>query len=693
VGLQYTFGKVVVRPEERLLRVDGKDTPVGSRAFDVLIALIERRDRVVSKNELLDLAWPSGKAIEENNLTVQISVLRRLLGAPAIATVIGRGYRFTLSDEAAASRPAEPSGRERIERRLAAVAVADLVDWDAALAARPAAAIGAWQALRREALEPRVPAFGGRIVELTARGAQLEFASAVDALRWALDLQQRLEQQRQHPADVHLQMRVGIGIEDAIVDEGKLVGTAGALTAHLLKAAAPGQVVVDELLRTLVEHKIPVRFRALESAVPAMPGTRPVFAAEPVGDPAPPREAAAGWSTQGRPGVAVLPFDAGAGDEQRYFGDGMTEEIVASLSRNRSLFVIARSSTLRYRGSDRTPAEIATELGVDYVMSGTVRRSHGHLHLGAELVEARKENVVWAETFDGQDEDLFDFQGRIAANIAAAVDPAVQEAEIARVAERPTGHLGAYDCMLRGLAVLHTFRDEDIDLAGRHFRHAIDLDPGYARAHAHLAWWHNLRIGEGWTADKHEDERLAEHHSQRAIELDPRDALALSVAGHIQSFVRKRPLAAMDLFNRALTINPSSSIAWARSATTLAYLGRGEEAIERVATAIRLSPYDPQSYAFFTTNGSACMVAGRPAEAVGWLARARRLNPRYRAAHRLHMAALVMSGELDEAHDAARDFLRVDPGFRVGTFGGWYPLCEPHLGRLLDALRRAGLPD
>jgi len=355
--------------------------------------------------------------------------------------------------------------------------------------------------------------------------------------------------------------------------------------------------------------------------------------------------------------------------------------------------VIARASTLHYRGSTLAPNDIAAELGVRYLLVGTVRRAPQRLKILAELMDVDTQRSIWSERYEGSDEEIFAFQARIASSIAAAIDPRVQEAEIARAVARPTGSLTAYDCVLRGLSVLYSFKSGDFALAGEQFRRAIALDSQYAQAHAHLAWWHNLRVGEGRSPDLNEDAMAAERLSRRAVELDSRDAWALSVAGHIQSFVRRNFKVAMDMFDQALEINPSCATAWSRSGTTLAYMGHGEQALERVRNAMRLSPFDQQAFAFCTTNGTASLVAGHIDEAVAWLSKARRLNPGYRAASRNLIAALALSGETEEAHAQAQEYLSEDPAFRVSVFGSWYPLREPHLSRLLDGLRQAGLPD
>jgi tetratricopeptide (TPR) repeat protein len=240
---------------------------------------------------------------------------------------------------------------------------------------------------------------------------------------------------------------------------------------------------------------------------------------------------------------------------------------------------------------------------------------------------------------------------------------------------------------------MHSFSDASFERAGDLLRRAIELDPGYARAHAQLAWWHTLQVGEGRSPESHEDGRLAVQLSRRAIELDGRDAMALSVAGHVESYVCRNFDAAMDLFGQALSIDPSCTVAWDRSAATLAYRGEAEEALRRVAIAMRLSPFDPFTFAFCTTQGTACLILGRHDEAVTWLAKARRLNPGYRAAWRLLVAALALAGREPEARAQAAEFLRAEPGFRISSFGARHPLQPAHLSRIVEGLRRAGLPE
>ena len=682
------FGSFEIRPLERVLRAEGVEVAVGARALDVLIALAERRDRVVTKNELLELAWP-GLTVEENNLSVQIHALRKILGHQAIITVPGRGYRLVVESDD--DKPPGPAPTDRIVRRLAAIAFADVVEWTRLREHDAASALNAWAAVRAELIEPQVAAFGGRVIELTAEFVLVEFASAVDAVGWAVDLQQRLASRRSAGPMHAIRMRIGVCVEDAVVDADKLVGDGLHVASRISELAKADDIVITEPVRDFVWNKLPLRFKAigLRQGV-GLGRSVSVHLVLPL-----PGEAARAqphlvW--ENRPTVAVLPFRGEGSDTDAYFGEGMTEEIITALSMNRALLVIARNSTLRYRDATPGIAEIAAELGVRYILTGAVRRAGDRLRINAELVDARAEANIWGKHFDGADKDIFTFQEEIATQISAAIGTPVQEAEMALVRDSPTESFSAYDCVLRGLSVQFNFNEADFALAGSMFQRAIDLDPHYAQAHAHLAGWYNLRIGEARTDAIGEDGVMAERLASRAIELDPRDAWALSMAGHIQSFLRKRYTTAMDMFDQALQLNPSCAAAWARSATTLAYMGRGEEALGRVRNAMRLSPFDQQNFSFCTTNGIASIVAGRYDDAVGWLGKARRLNPRYKASLRMLIAALALAGNRDEAHALTDEFLAVDPEFTVSRFGAWYPLQEPWLARVLEAMRAGGLP-
>jgi adenylate cyclase len=399
------------------------------------------------------------------------------------------------------------------------------------------------------------------------------------------------------------------------------------------------------------------------------------------------------WNS--RPAMAVLPFQNLSGDpNDRYFGEGITEEIIDGFARSRSLLVIARLSTLPYRDRRTDAKQIAQELGVRYILDGTVRRQKSRLRISADLIDANQNRTIWAEKYDGANENVFEFQDRIASSIVATIEPRLFEAEMARVRNKPTDSLDAYDCVLRALSLLYTFDEGDLRKAGSYLDRAVALDPGYARAYAYKAWWHILSIYEARGQDPARHTALGEIAARRAIALDPMDAQVVAVAAHVQALLHRRPEDAAEMFDRSLQLNGNSAFAWGMSAATCCYLGQPDEALERLQNASRLSPFDPLNFVFWTTAGIAQFIAGHYDQAITWLKKARRLNPRFAACHRTLTTSLAHAGRDDEAKAAALDLLTLDPNFRITAFASRYPLRRAHdLERYTAGLRSAGLPD
>jgi len=694
------FGALEIHAVQRQVWLAGRGVSLGARAFDVLLALALRHERLVSKNELLDLVWP-GQVVEDNNLTVQISALRKALGVDAIATVPGRGYRLALErPEApvAAAAPVLPGAR--LQRRLVAVVQASIAGWNKLLARQALAAVAAWKALRAELIEPSLREFGGRPEELTPERMRVEFVSVVDAAQWALQLQAQLGQRPPGDAAPRLHLRIAIVVDDAIVDDGKLLGMGMRELDELHTLAQHDEVLVSDPVRNFLADRLAAVL------LPVDPGARQgrgsgqalwLLRPEPTplsgGDPAGSVGAAGapGVAPRRLPTIAVLPLKNLGAETDAYLATGLTEQVITFLSLNKSLAVIAHASTLAFDQGTGDSQRAASSLGADYVLAGSLRRQQKQLQIQVSLHHAPSHGTVLEQPFVGDLGDVLGFQEQLAADIAAAIDPQVLVTETRQLMRRPTDSATAYDCLLRGTALLHDFAHPDAGAAATHLRQALVLDPGYAQAHAQLAWWHNLRIGEGRSAQVEVDRLAAIEHAQRAVELDPLDATVLAIAGHVQAFLAKQFTQAMALFDQAIAINPSSAVAWARSATTLAYMGQGEQSLARVQQALRLSPQDPNRFAFLTTRGSAALVLERYDEAVAWLAQSRRLNPGYRAAQRLLVAALQLSGDAEQARALAEEFMAVEPDFSVAEFGRWYPLQEPHLGRVLEALAAAGM--
>ena len=685
-----------IHPVQRQVWLAGRSIALGARAFDVLLALAERRDRLVSKNELLDLVWP-GQVVEENNLTVQISTLRKALGSEAISTVTGRGYRLALGSAATPLAAPVALASARLQRRLVALAQASVVGWSRLIARQATQAVAGWKTMRTELLEPSLKEFSGRPEELTPERMRVEFASAVDAAQWALHLQQQAAERTPGIDGARLHLRIAIVVDDAIVDDGKLLGMGIRNVDELHALAQHDEVLISDTVRVFVADKLATVVLPVDAGQrQGKASAQTLWLLKP--QPAPAAQAASGAGSiaglanamRPVPALAVLPLRNLGPVTDAYLATGLTEQVINFLALNKSLAVIAHGSTLGFDQGSSDSQRAAHSLGVEYVLAGSLHRQDLQLQIQVSLTHVPSQTTVLQQPFVGSLGDVLGFQEQLAADIAAAIDPEVLGSELRLLMRRPTDNPSAYDCLLRGLALVHDFAHADA--AAQHFQQAIGLDPGYAQAHAQLAWWHTLRVGEGRSPRVDQDRQAATEHANRAVELDPRDASVLAVAGHVRSFLGKQFAQAMALFDQALAINPSCAQAWARSATTLAYLGQGEQALMRVQQAMRLSPKDPSRFAFLTTRGTAALVLGRYDEACAWLAQARRLNPGYKAALRMLVAALALADDLVQARALADEFIAAEPGFSVAEFGRWYPLQEPHLSQVLYALRLAGMP-
>jgi TolB-like protein/class 3 adenylate cyclase len=582
-----------------------------------------------------------------------------------------------------------------IKRRLAAIAFADIAGFSRLMALDEVETLRRWKILRTEIMEPHMERHGGRVSHTPGDAVLVEFPSVVNAMRWAADVQRALQSRRSEPDPFALQLRIGINVEDIIDDDGILQGDGVNIAARIHQAAEPGQIVVTAAVRDYVMNRLPLAFRDL--GTPPMKNiNRPVrvFAVEWLegGKSDTIVQPYLQWSS--RPTVAVLPFrNIGGNEDDSYFGDGITDEIITGLSLSRGLYVIARNSMLRYRDRAKELRQIAGELDVRYLLDGSVRRERKRLRISTELIDVVANRPIWAQRFDGSTDELFEFQDRIAASILGSLEPRVRAVEAARVGDRPTESLDAYHCVLKAMALLYLFTPESYRSAGELLERAIVLDPSYAQAYAYLAWWLNFRVGEGWSLEPDADRARALVVSRRAIELDNEDAFVLAVGGHILSFIGRKPREAIDLLDQALTINQNSAFAWGLSALTLAYLGRPDEALERLQNVWRLNPFDPASFYFWITAGIAEFVAGRYDEAIAWLRKCRRANPRFIACLRMLAASLALSGNEADARAVAQELLAIEPSFRVATFISWYPLQRTDdLERLGAALRAAGLP-
>jgi TolB-like protein len=396
-----------------------------------------------------------------------------------------------------------------------------------------------------------------------------------------------------------------------------------------------------------------------------------------------------------QPSIAVLPFQNISGDPgQEYFADGMVEEIITALSRFRSLFVIARNSSFAYRGRFVDIKQVGRELGVRYVLEGSVRRSMNQVRVTAQLIDALSGAHLWADRFDGALEDVFDLEDRIAARVASEIEPRLAQVERERARRKPPADLGAYDYYLRALANCYPTTREQSEEVLRLAYEAIKLDPGFASAHGIAAWFHTRRTSNQWTTDSAQERADALRMARRAAELGKDDAFSLAFAGFTFAFVGREVEHGAALADRAIELNPNLALAWGICAWVTLMLGQHDAAIDRAARAMRLSPLDPFMRGPQTTMAVSHLMAGRYDEAVSWAAKALQPDANFSPAWRMTAASHGLAGHIEEAKAACARLRELEPLLRVSNLRN---VCAPYrpadLAKFEEGLRKAGLPE
>lgn len=589
----------------------------------------------------------------------------------------------------------EPSGSET--RRLSAVAFADVAGFSRLMAQDDLWTSKRWEVLREDVLFPLLVRHEGRLVETAGDSILLEFKSVVAALRWAVDAQSSSRSVASEEGKEPLQLRISVNVEDVLVQGENILGAGVNIASRIHAAAEPGQIVVTSLVRELVGNRVTVRF--IDLGTPRLKNIKRIvhiYQVEPltgaVAGKTPLHQPFIEWTS--RPTVAILPFRSASGHEMEdYFGSGITEDLITGLSRSHAFHVIARASTLRFADRVIDLREIAAQLGVNFVMDGSVRRQGDRLRISAELVDVALNRSVWSERFDGNAEDLFDFQDTIVSAVVGSFEPRLRDAGIERVRNRSTDSLDAYDCVLKATSQLYLFTDDSFRASGIALRRALELDPSYARAHAYSAWRLNYLYGEERSDNPDRDRELAYKHARQAIALDPGDAFCQVAAAHLMSFTEGNPHDAISMLDFALSLDQNNALGWAMSGVTLSYLGKGEEALQRFRNAFKLSPFDAMSFSWWCGAGMAEFVSGHYDEATQWLKKARQANPRYAATLRILVASLALSGKEDEAHSVGKSLLELDKKFSVDRFISWYPLVRDEDKRAFrNGLLAGGLP-
>ncbi|WP_374472298.1 adenylate/guanylate cyclase domain-containing protein [Phenylobacterium sp.] len=542
-------------------------------------------------------------------------------------------------------------GSRKVERRLAAILAADVAGYSRLVAADEEGALRRFGAHLREVVEPAVAEHDGRIFKTTGDGLLVEFGSAVSALRCALAIQTAVgDRNRPVADDARLEFRIGIHTADVVIEGDDIFGDGVNIAARLEALAEPGGICVSARVQEDTQGRLEATFDDLgDQALKNIP--RPVRAYRVRLGEAPAVETRASLPLPAKPSIAVMPFHNMSGDpEQEYFADAITEDIVTALSRWRWFFVIARESSFAFKGRAGDAGRVGQELGVRYVLEGSVRRSGQRVRVTALLLEAATGAHIWADTFDREMVDIFSLQDEITEQVVGAIEPAMLHSEGARVARKSPHDLTAIDCFQRGMWRLNKMSRADWQAAMELFRQAVERDPDLALGHIGLARALYGAAIYGWSEQPKADIIDSYASALNAIRCDPRDAYGyFAAAGAALYLGRHRE--ALEAARKTIALNPNFAFGHFRLGQVLIFSGRAKEAIAPIERSLRHSPYDPQLGPMHSMLALAHFHAGDFAEAVGQAEAALRLN--YTPATSILAASLVRLGRLE---DAARAF-------------------------------------
>lgn len=589
---------------------------------------------------------------------------------------------------------------ERVNRRLAAVLAADVAGYSRLMGADEEGTLARLKGVRNAVVDPTIAAHRGRIVKTTGDGMLVEFASAVDAARCSVEIQRGMSSQNANFPQHRIDFRIGIHVGDIIFDDNDIFGDGVNVAARLEGIAEPGGVCMSDDAYRQIRGKVDIVCadlgpQTLKNIAEPMRAWRVHLGGQSTAQQVSSASESPVLALPDKPSIAVLPFQNMSGDpEQEYFADGIVEDIITALSRFKSLFVIARNSSFTFKGKAVDIKKVGQELGVRYVLEGSIRKAGARVRITGQLIDAASGSHLWADKFDGSLEDVFDLQDRITMSVVAAIAPKLDQAEIERSKRKPTEKLDAYDYYLRGLAVVEGATKDENEEALRLFYKAIEIDANFALAHAMVARCFTLRKANGWMTDVAKESAETAKVARRAAELGREDAAVLSRAGYALARVAFEPEEGADLIERALALNPHLSSAWQFGGLLKAFRGEPETAIEHLAHAMRLSPLDPSLYSMQTATALAHFVASRYDESVFWAEKASREDPNFLPAIRIIATSAGNSGQLERAQKAAKRMLEIDPAFRVSGLADHVPLRRPDdLARYAEGLRRAGLPE
>ena len=596
---------------------------------------------------------------------------------------------------------------ERVERRLAAILAADVVGYSRLMGVDDVMTLRALKTHRREVVDPAITAHHGRIVKTTGDGMLVEFASAVDAVNCAMEMQKSMADRSDANATnvndkLRIVFRIGINVGDIIIDGDDIFGDGVNVAARVEAECEPGGVYLSanafEQIRSKTSFKFddmgerqlknidrPVRVYSVHTGQPKVAtqsGEPPTISSlQDVGKPPP---------LPDKPSIAVLPFQNMSGDpEQEYFADGMVEDIITALSRFKSLFVIARNSSFTYKGRPVDIKQVGRELGVRYVLEGSVRKAGGRVRITGQLIEAATGTHLWADKFDGALEEVFDLQDSVTECVVAIIVPKVRNAEIDRLERKRPDNLDGYDSVLRAQGLLGKGTIHDIPEAISHLERAIESIPNYALAHALIASCYARLYIAGANTDLEAERRKAVNFAHRGIELGSDDPETLAYAalalGNFEDWDGPQ------LAERAVSLNPNLAMGWFLLGAGKLYRGDYEQALECQARSLRLSPIGSNRVGTMASTALAYLLSDRYEQAYSWAERAYAENSDHPFALRVFAMSAALAGKRTQAHMAFQRFAPTAPKFLERTKG--LMRNSKDFEKIVEAMRLASTPE
>jgi adenylate cyclase len=549
--------------------------------------------------------------------------------------------------------------------------------------------------LRRDVLQPEARQHGGRIFKTTGDGVLVEFPSAVDAVKSAIAIQRALAARDPGIAQSRrLALRIGVSLGDVIVEGGDLYGNGVNVAARMQTLAEPGGICISGNVHEHVGNALDIAFDDLGNQT-VKNLDRPVrcyrLDAMRLEDPRV-RAVTSPPALPDTPSIAVLPFaNLSGAPEQDYFADGITEDIITSLSRLRWLFVIARNSTFAYKGRGVDVRQVARELGVRYILEGSARAAGGRIRIVGQLIDAQTGKHIWAEKYDRELTDVFVVQDEITNEVVATIEPHLYAEEGARAAGKPPGSIDAWGLVVRAMGLINRVGRRQNDEAQRLARQAISLDPGYARAHALLGWaiwWAALCY---WVPDTREGYRQAARHAEEGLSCDPSDPWARMTFGLCQSTAGQHERALAEL-QAALDLNPSFALGRTAYGWALLRAGFYDEAVAETGKALRMSPMDSFAGIYSAIHGLALLGARRFEDALPHLRRSVAAFAEYSGHYNTLISCCGHLGLVEEAQQFIAARAKVGPPLRLSVLRqnlGKFAHCDV----FVEGLKKAGVPE